>query len=84
MFENYIAEEKPPINYRPILKNIAIGIAAVCVFSWLFLRPPYNVTYLFKRAFYTPTAVCVDGIYSFSASRSGSCSGHKGVRRWIK
>jgi hypothetical protein len=29
------------------------------------------------------TAQCKDGIYSFSAHRSGTCSGHGGVARWL-
>jgi len=28
------------------------------------------------------TAVCKDGAYSFSKTRSGTCSWHGGVRRW--
>jgi hypothetical protein len=30
-----------------------------------------------------PTAVCVDGSYSYSESASGTCSHHGGVARWI-
>jgi uncharacterized protein YraI len=29
------------------------------------------------------TARCRDGTYSFSQSRSGTCSGHGGVARWL-
>lgn len=29
------------------------------------------------------TAQCVDGVYSFSQHRSGTCSGHGGVARWL-
>lgn len=29
------------------------------------------------------TAKCKDGTYSFSQSRSGTCSGHKGVAEWL-
>jgi hypothetical protein len=29
------------------------------------------------------TAVCVDGAYSCSQNRSGSCSGHGGVKCWV-
>ncbi|WIX82137.1 DUF3761 domain-containing protein [Amycolatopsis carbonis] len=29
------------------------------------------------------TAICNDGQYSYSKHRSGTCSGHKGVRTWI-
>lgn len=30
------------------------------------------------------TAKCKDGTYSFSKHRSGTCSGHKGVAKWLK
>lgn len=29
------------------------------------------------------TALCRDGDYSFSTHRSGTCSGHGGVRQWL-
>jgi hypothetical protein len=29
------------------------------------------------------TAICRDGSYSYSANRSGTCSGHGGVSRWL-
>ena len=29
------------------------------------------------------TAECNDGTYSFSTHRSGTCSGHGGVKRWL-
>jgi hypothetical protein len=29
------------------------------------------------------TAQCLDGTYSFSASRGGTCSSHEGVARWL-
>ncbi|MGH9012506.1 MAG: DUF3761 domain-containing protein [Acidimicrobiia bacterium] len=29
------------------------------------------------------TAQCVDGTYSFSQNRSGTCSHHGGVARWL-
>lgn len=29
------------------------------------------------------TAVCKDGTYSYSQHRSGTCSGHGGVRTWL-
>lgn len=31
----------------------------------------------------SPTALCVDGTYSYSQSRSGTCSHHGGVRTWL-
>jgi hypothetical protein len=30
-----------------------------------------------------PTAICMDGTYSYSQSRSGTCSYHGGVLRWL-
>ncbi|MGY0230232.1 DUF3761 domain-containing protein [Longispora urticae] len=30
------------------------------------------------------SAECNDGTYSFSAHRRGTCSGHGGVKRWLK
>jgi hypothetical protein len=32
---------------------------------------------------YSPTAVCRDGTYSYSQSRSGTCSSHGGVSSWL-
>lgn len=29
------------------------------------------------------SAKCKDGTYSFSKHRSGTCSGHKGVNKWL-
>jgi hypothetical protein len=29
-----------------------------------------------------PTAICMDGTYSYSANRSGTCSWHGGVAEW--
>ncbi|MFJ7212584.1 DUF3761 domain-containing protein [Amycolatopsis sp. NPDC098790] len=29
------------------------------------------------------TAICKDGSYSYSQHRSGTCSGHGGVRTWL-
>ena len=29
------------------------------------------------------SAKCKDGTYSFSKHRSGTCSGHKGVSKWL-
>jgi TPR repeat protein len=31
-----------------------------------------------------PTAACVDGTYSFSHQRSGTCADHQGVKDWIE
>jgi Protein of unknown function (DUF3761) len=32
----------------------------------------------------TATALCTDGTYSMTQHRSGTCSGHKGVKQWLK
>ena len=32
----------------------------------------------------SPTAICRDGSLSYSSSRRGTCSHHKGVLKWIK
>jgi len=29
------------------------------------------------------TAICRDGSYSFSRHHTGTCSGHRGVQRWL-
>lgn len=29
------------------------------------------------------SALCKDGTYSFSKHRSGTCAGHKGVKKWL-
>ena len=30
------------------------------------------------------TAICNDGTYSFSRNRRGTCSGHGGVKTWLR
>jgi hypothetical protein len=30
------------------------------------------------------SAICRDGVYSFSRHHSGTCSGHGGVRNWLR
>lgn len=30
------------------------------------------------------TALCRDGSYSYSEHRAGTCSGHRGVARWLR
>jgi|HubBroStandDraft_4_1064222.scaffolds.fasta_scaffold240985_2 hypothetical protein len=37
-----------------------------------------------KKDGHTPTAACVDGSYSYSHHRSGTCSHHGGIARWYK
>ena len=65
-------------KWKPILITSGIVLAI-----WFFMLPaPYSLKYLLKCVFYTPTAVCEDRVYSFSASRSGTCSNHGGVTKW--
>lgn len=33
---------------------------------------------------YGPSALCKDGTYSYSLTRRGTCSYHKGVRTWYR
>jgi hypothetical protein len=32
----------------------------------------------------SPSALCKDGTYSYSKTRKGTCSHHKGVKVWYK
>lgn len=32
----------------------------------------------------SPTALCKDGTYSYSANHKGTCSHHRGVKVWYK
>lgn len=43
------------------------------------LRPGYSSNGVPAGA----TAICKDGTYSFSLHRSGTCSGHRGVAKWL-
>lgn len=36
-----------------------------------------------KKVNYQPTALCVDGTYSYSQHRQGTCSHHGGVAYWF-
>lgn len=45
--------------------------------------PPTAPTAAKPTSLPQPTAVCRDGTYSYSKSRSGTCSGHGGVARWM-
>lgn len=57
----------------------------VCILAFLlmnaFFPAPYSWTYWLKRAIWTPTFVCRDGVYSWSKGGSGTCSNHGGVAR---
>ncbi|SRR6266404_5941755 len=64
---------------------IVIGLLVIIAISLtsMLMPAPYNPRYLFNLAFREPTAVCRDGVYSFSSSRSGVCSNHGGVQNWL-
>jgi hypothetical protein len=64
--------------------QVLILTAIIPLLAWWILPVPYNPGYQLKRTFYTPSAICSDGIYSFSASRSGTCSNHGGVKQWLR
>lgn len=57
-----------------------IGAAAsyINVYGRVVPSPSY-----FTTAPASASAKCKDGTYSFSMSRRGTCSGHKGVARWL-
>jgi hypothetical protein len=65
---------------KPVLWTTLI----IPVVAWWILPAPYNPSYQAKLLAVKPSAICRDGIYSFSASRSGTCSNHGGVKKWIK
>jgi len=65
-------------------KPVLIATLVIPILSWLFLPTPYNPAYQIKLLVMKPSAICEDGIYSFSASRSGTCSNHGGVKKWMK
>ena len=46
---------------------------------FLFMAAIY---YLVYSSFNAPTALCWDGILSFSKHRNGTCSYHGGVKEW--
>lgn len=62
----------------------AVSSAILLVFVWLFLVPePYNLAYLGKRAFYQPTGICRDGIYTFETLPQTACFNNKGLQKWF-
>ena len=66
------------LNHRITIRNTLIKLAGLSLITFLF-PAPYNPVYLFKRVFVQPTAICSDGVYSFSASK-WDCNNHGGVR----
>jgi hypothetical protein len=81
------SSEKSKINWARInryRKSVLTATIVIPILAWLLLPAPYNPAYQIKLVFVTPTAICEDGIYSFSKSRSGTCSNHGGVKKWIK
>jgi hypothetical protein len=86
MHERHKVEDKHADIERASLRRDRRALwclTAVFLAVWSLFPAPFGFTYLVKRAIYTPTAECRDGIYSFSSTRSGTCSNHNGVRRWI-
>lgn len=37
-----------------------------------------------KTSFGAPTALCKDGTHSYSQTRRGTCSHHRGVSKWYR
>lgn len=64
-------------------RHILFAVAVSALIYVAMLPAPYSPLYWAKRVIFTPSAECVDGIYSFSGYRGGTCSNHGGVRRWI-
>lgn len=53
-------------------------------YVWTELPPPYNFRYRFNLWTRDATFVCRDGLYSWSATPQGACSGHGGIRVRLK
>jgi len=65
-----------------------VFLTAVAVFSWsgwsLFSASSRQApTAVRGPSASSPTAICADGTYSYSASRRGTCSHHGGVAQWL-
>jgi hypothetical protein len=83
-----------PFNAFPALLLLALSIqfgfnhlkkrsSPIFLKSALLFLILFVPTGMIHDAFFDhPTARCSDGWYSYSASRSGTCSGHNGVSRW--
>lgn len=67
-------------NKVPLSIVFGLGMLAGA-YLWSQLPAPYNPRYLFNLVTRTPVYVCKDGVYSWSASKSGACSSHGGVWR---
>jgi hypothetical protein len=48
-----------------------VFLVVLSIFSW------------FEWSSASPTAICTDGTYSYSQTRSGTCSHHGGVKEWL-
>src|ERR1039458_9600207 len=83
-----------PFNASPALVLMALSIqfgfnhlkkrsSPIFLKSALLFLILFVPTGMIHDAFFDhPTAICSDGWYSYSASKSGTCSGHSGVSRW--
>jgi hypothetical protein len=70
----------------PDRQTIATTVSSVIliVFIWLFIVPePYNLVYIGKRAFYKPTGICRDGVYTFAPLPQTACFDNKGLEKWF-
>lgn len=61
--------------------KIITGLVLSAVVSSVFFVHPVEAKTLPKLK---PTALCKDGTYSYSQTRKGTCSHHKGVKYWYR
>lgn len=62
-----------------ILTSVAVCLSIVVYKGTLSHVPPSNILPT-KERYSVSTALCKDGMYSSSISRSGTCSSHGGVK----
>ncbi len=65
---------KKPSRWKTALKWVAVGAT---IGALIYLDARYSTIPV------GATALCIDGTYSFSQNRRGTCSWHGGVRRWL-
>jgi hypothetical protein len=58
-------------------------LARHLIVSAAILLVPSSVAFAQSPSAQSPTAKCRDGSFSYSATRSGTCSGHGGVAEWL-
>lgn len=65
--------------------RLLLGIAiAVCLVGVYMISPSMERDGDPRKIIGGATAICKDGMLSTSESRRGTCSGHGGVKEWIK